>query len=64
MNTAKTMKEIWGVTTRKGKKDFWTRIGVAFENADGSLNLLFDYYPTKPETTVQLRDPAPRDATE
>ena len=62
MNTTKTMKEIWGVTKRKGSKDFWTRIGVAFENSDGSFNLLFDYYPTNPDTTVQLRDRKPRDA--
>ena len=25
MNTTKTMKELWGVTQRKGKRDFWTR---------------------------------------
>ena len=45
-----------------GPKGFWTRIGVAFENRDGSMNLRFDYWPTSPETTIQLRpfDP-PRD---
>jgi hypothetical protein len=43
------------------KKSFWTRIGVAFANRDGSWNLLFDYYPARPEITVQLREFAPKD---
>lgn len=44
------------------KKSFWTRIGVAFENRDGSYNLRFDYLPTRPEaTTIQLRDFEPKD---
>lgn len=38
------------------KKTFWTRIGVAFENRDGSYNLRFDFIPTRTETTIQLRD--------
>ena len=38
------------------KKNFWTKIGVAFENKDGSYNLRFDYVPTRmAETTIQLR---------
>ena len=39
------------------KKSYWTRIGVAFENRDGSYNLRFDFLPARPETTtIQLRD--------
>ena len=39
------------------KKTFWTRIGVAFENRDGSYNLRFDFIPARLDaTTVQLRD--------
>jgi hypothetical protein len=37
------------------KKSYWTRIG-AFENRDGSWNLRFDYFPARPDTTVQLRE--------
>jgi hypothetical protein len=39
------------------KKDgCWTRIGVAFENRDGSWNLRFDYLPARMETTtIQMR---------
>jgi hypothetical protein len=40
----------------RDKKNFWTKIGVAFENSDGSWNLLFDYLPTDTTTTtIQMR---------
>ena len=50
--------EILGVVTRgEGKKGFWTRIGTAFQNGDGSLNLKFDYLPADlANTTIQLRE--------
>ena len=53
-------KEIFGVVDR-GEQSFWTRIGVAFENSDGSLNLLLNFVPTDPETTIQIREPRPRE---
>jgi hypothetical protein len=53
-------KEIFGVTQR-GDQSFWTRIGVAFVNADDSLNLVFNFLPTDPDTTIQIRDPRPRE---
>ncbi len=54
----KAKRELWGVVSREGsEKDFWTRIGTAFENKDGSWNLLFDYYPTSSNITVQMRKP-------
>ncbi len=63
--TTKQRKEIWGITNRgNGKKGYWTRIGTAFENADGSYNQLFDYFPTNPNTTIQFRDPKPREDSE
>jgi hypothetical protein len=40
---------------RDSKKGYWTRIGVAFENRDGSRNLRFDFLPTNPATTIQMR---------
>jgi hypothetical protein len=42
----------------RGDRSYWTRIGVAFENAkDGSWSLEFDYLPADVgATTVQLRD--------
>ena len=55
-------KEIYGVVSRNDR-NYWTRIGVAFENQrDGSWNLLFDYVPVSGTTTIQLRDPRPAPA--
>jgi hypothetical protein len=52
----------WGEGEKK--RTFWTRIGVAFKNADGSWNLRPDYYPVNPGTTLQLRDIEPREPRE
>jgi hypothetical protein len=60
MTNAKNMKQLVAAIERgegDDKKSFWTRIGVAFENKDGSWNLRFDFLPARPDgTTVQLRD--------
>ncbi len=55
-----SMKQLVAVKTRN-EKNYWTRIGVAFENADGSWNLRFDYLPTDSMTTIQVRDFQARD---
>ena len=49
-------KELLGVVKR-GERSYWTRIGAAFENSDGSWNLVFDYFPSAATTTVQMREP-------
>jgi hypothetical protein len=55
------MMQLVAVTERevgedKEKKSFWTRIGVAFENRDGSFTLRFEYLPARmAETTIQMR---------
>ena len=58
--TDKKMKQIVAAVERgegDSKKSYWNRIGVAFENRDGSYNLRFDYVPARMgETTIQLRD--------
>ena len=64
MNTKKNMKQIVAAVERvKGseKQSYWTRIGTAFENSDGSWNQRFDFYPAHPSTTIQLRDIEPRE---
>jgi hypothetical protein len=53
-------KEIFSIVDR-GKNSFWTRIGVAFVNSDGSMNCLLNFIPTDPGTTIQIRDPRPRE---
>ena len=53
------MKKLVAVVNREGdnKKSFWTSIGIAFQNRDGSYNLRFDYLPADMvHTTIQLRD--------
>jgi hypothetical protein len=51
----------WTETAGWDPRHFWTRIGVAFENSDGSLNLVLNFIPTDPETTIQIREPRPRE---
>lgn len=53
-------KEVWTVCPRgEGKKDFWLRIGTAFENRDGSLSVILDALPTNGKIIV--RDEKPRE---
>lgn len=60
LNDKKKMKQLVAAIERgegEEKRTYWTRIGVAFENRDGSWNLRFDFLPAQPdETTIQLRD--------
>lgn len=60
MAMQKKMKQLMAITTRgegSNEKTFWTRIGVGFENNDGSYNLRFEFLPTHlVDTTIQLRD--------
>ena len=53
---AREYKELFGAVRRR-ERSYWTRIGAAFVNRDGSLNLRFDFFPTDPNTTIQLREP-------
>jgi hypothetical protein len=47
------------VITERGEKSFWNRIGVAFTNKDGSINVKLDALPTG--GTLQIRDYEPRE---
>ena len=62
--TTKTMKKIVACVERgegDQKRKRWTTIGVAFgPNHDGSWNQLFDFFPTNPNTTIQMRDFDPK----
>jgi len=68
MATQKKMKQLMAITTRgEGDKEktFWTRIGVAFENNDGSYNIKVEFLPADlVNTTIQLRDFKERDDKE
>jgi hypothetical protein len=58
-------RSLYAVIEREGlKKGLWARIGSAFQNKDGSWNLKFDLLPTRPDTTIQMREDQPHDAEE
>ena len=52
MNPSK-MKIVY-VITERNSKSFWNRIGVAFVNNDGSINVKLDAVPVSGE--LQIRD--------
>ena len=38
--------QVWAIPeSRDGEKSFWVKIGVAFTNRDGSINLILDALP-------------------
>lgn len=47
-------KEVWTVCPRgEGKKDYWLRVGTAFENRDGSWSIVLDALPTNNKLIVR-----------
>ncbi len=46
------------VERSNGGKKYWVRIGAAFENRDGSINIRLDAVPTNGQ--IQLRDYEPQ----
>lgn len=60
MDTAK-MKFVY-VITNKGDRKFWTKVGVAFVNRDGSLNCKLDSLPVGGE--LHIRDYVAREDRE
>ncbi len=53
-----TFKIVYNITERDGRS-FWNRIGVAFVNRDGSVNVKLEAVPVNGE--MQIRDYVPRD---
>lgn len=51
-------KEVFTVIER-GQRSHWLRIGTAFVNRDGSLNVKLDALPVN--GTLQIREPDPKD---
>lgn len=51
------MKVVYSISERNGKS-FWTRIGVAFTNRDGSMKVKLECIPINGE--LQIRDYVPR----
>jgi len=59
MNQSK-MKIVY-VISERGQKSYWNRIGVAFLNQDGSINVKLDAVPVTGE--LQIRDYVAREDT-
>ena len=55
---ASKMKIVYVITDRNNRK-YWNRIGVAFINSDGSVNVKLEAIPVSGE--MQIRDYVPRD---
>jgi hypothetical protein len=49
------------VISERGQKSFWNRVGVAFVNSDGSINVKLDAVPVTGE--LQIRDYVAREDT-
>jgi hypothetical protein len=57
------MKEVWTIQERTGKqakegkenKDIWTKIGSAFENKDGSMNVYLNALPMNGKLQIRER---------
>ena len=59
------MKEVYGIKkVSKGgeEKSFWTRLGIAYENKDGSLNVYLDYVPVVPGIVLNIREPKEKES--
>lgn len=49
------MKEVFTVVQNEGyERPFWVKVGVAFENSDGSLNVRLNALPVN--GTLHIRD--------
>ena len=55
-------KEVWLVEEHPNRKAWWTRVGVAFENKDGSWNLHLSAVPVG-GNILHVRDPRPAEVT-
>lgn len=51
------MKVVYSISERGGK-NYWNRVGVAFVNSDGSLNVKLECIPLSGE--LHIRDYVPR----
>ncbi len=48
--------QVWAIPeSRDGEKTFWVRIGVAFTNRDGSINVILDALPLG-TSRLQIRE--------
>ena len=49
------MKNVYVIVEKEGKKSFWMKVGAAFENKDGSLNVVLNALPI--DGRLHIREP-------
>ena len=57
MSAGSVVKKAVFTVTERGDRSYWTRIGAAFTNKDGSLTVRLDAVPVN--GTLQIRDEDP-----
>lgn len=54
------MKDVYTIYSEKGPEkngSHWVRIGVAFDNKDGSINVILDALPLSGRLHIRNREP-------
>jgi len=61
---AKKMLSVFAIIDRKDstRPAYWMKIGSAFTNQDGSINLYLDAFPLGPHQKLQVRESRPTDS--
>ena len=57
----RSYRVVYAIVERREKK-YWTRVGAAFENQDGSINLVLDAIPLTGD--LQIRDAQTHDSAD
>jgi hypothetical protein len=55
-------KVVYNIVEGKDGKSYWTRIGIAFENKDGSLNIFLNQLPL--DGKLHVREPKAKNENE
>lgn len=53
-------KDAFQITESKSGKSFWTKIGAAFVNKDGSINVFLDAFPKDGKIQIRNRKSVPK----
>jgi len=59
-DTKSNLQAVYTVIKKADGKDLWLRVGSAFPNRDGSLNVFLDAMPVNGK--LQIREYQPRDS--
>ena len=53
MNLNNNRADVYTIVPREGQKNFWLKIGTAFANKDGSLNVYLNALPLTGELNIR-----------